>query len=246
MISDDGQSEIRKGVLSRRGRLVDATRAVGAGLVGAIPLVGSPVVGLIDAAWPTLWQRRVDELLRQIDARLSSVEAHKIERDEVITAVALAMRSAVVSDDEKISYLASAVANTADDSGAWQQDIVVVLMRLVDELTASHFRILDLLVDPSAWIARTGILLEQPPDEDGGYRLTSDIRLALETAGTPVGDIALILGDLESRGLLNTGGIGDEVSSAQPKSIGPALVSSLGRRVHRFVTWIDTDNAASK
>jgi hypothetical protein len=230
-------------LLDGRSQAMEMARAATVGVVGVVPFVGSPISALVEASWPSLWQRRAERLLSEIDHRVAFLETARLQRDEVVTAVAMAVRSAVVSDEAKIAYLAAAVANTATDPHQWKHDIVVVLMRIVDELTASHFRVLDLLVDPSAWIARTGVLLEQHSGNDGGFRLADDFERALRAAGQPIDDIALLLNDLESRGVLNSVGLGNESPSSTPKSIHPDLVSVLGHRVHSFVTWKDPENA---
>jgi len=218
-------------------RIVDHGRTIALAAAGAIPILGAAAAGALELAWPSRWQNRVERLLYRVQPLLDGINASALERDDVATAVALALRSAVVSTDDKITYLANAVANVAKHPDIWEHDTVVILMRTVDQLTATHFRVLDLLVDPTGWITRTGVLLDQQPGYDNLYRLTDDITRALQQAGIASGDTALVLGDLEALGLLNAVGFGaPEAGTPRPSPLSPELVTTLGHRVHLFVT----------
>lgn len=217
---------------STRERWKDGARSAALGAAGYVPIVGPMLTELLDVAMPRIFERRVNTLLREVDARIGHLEV--VSDETAATVLAIAAQAAITSDDEKIAYLADAVANAATGD-EWVHDSAAILLRLVADLTATHLRVLDLLADPTAWITRTGVLLDERK-VDGVYRFGATIAAAFENAGSPIPDTELVLNDLAGHGLFlpETTADGD---ATRPPYFGPSNVSALGHRLRDFITW---------
>jgi hypothetical protein len=215
------------------GQAPDRLRTVASAAIGMVPIIGPALSGALEIAWPEVWRARVNRLFAEIDGKVAKLETWRVEQESVATVAALAAQQAVASDDEKIIYLANAVANTAR-SEEWKHDAAAMLIRLVGELTATHIRVLRFLAAPEAWIKTSGVLLEQPERADG-YHLSDTVELAFERAGEPIADVILILHDLQARSLLSADKTGNAFVQQRPHSLDEHMVSALGHRLLLFV-----------
>lgn len=218
--------------LSAGDRAKEGARAVTLGAAGALPIVGPMLTELLDVMLPRVFERRVTAFIQRLEARVGHLEL--TANETTATVFAIAAQAALTSDDAKIEYLANAVANAAKDD-EWQHDTASILLRLVADLTATHMRVLDLLVDPSGWIAMNNVLLQEQT-VNGAPSLAATLSLAFETSGSQIGDMELVLGDLEAHGLLGDA-TADGGTFPQGLRISAENVTELGRRVHSFVTW---------
>ena len=217
----------------------DWFRALVLGTVGSVPVAGSLVSSIVAELWRGPFERRVDLLFAEFARRIAQLERalsdDDLLRDSVLSAVSIAARDALASDDDKIAYLASALSNVASNP-TWTHDEAATLLRLVSQLTASHLRVLELLQDPKEWAARNHVELQGVPDDDGSYRQRDMIADAFAQLDQKVDGLHTILQDLESKGFLNTIGLAEE----NPQDAAIALLemtSELGDRIVQFVTW---------
>ncbi len=213
------------------------------GGVGSVPFGGSLASAIFAEMWRAPLQRRVDSLFEEFAQRIVQLERALSDadllRESVLTATSIAARDAIMSDDEKIGYLASALSNVAS-SAAWTHDEAATLLRLVSQLTASHLRVLELLQDPPGWAAKHRVELRAVPGDDGTFRQRDIITDAFAQLGQGVGGLCTILQDLESKGFLNTLGLAEE----EPREAAIRLsemTSELGDLIIRFVTWNPDD-----
>ena len=216
----------------------DRIRSVVLGGVGSVPLAGNALAAIVGEIWAPTIYKRMERCWEEIVTRIAQLEDalndERLNSEAVTSAIAIASREATYSDDEKIHYLANAVANVvADDT--WEHDVAATLLRFVGDLTASHLRVLAMLNDPEAWQATHGIKI-QPVERDGAYFMRDMISDAFGRLGIDVDGLQIILQDLESRGLLNSIGFADETPSTFAREL-KERTSELGRVIVRFVTW---------
>lgn len=239
-----GQSDMEQGdLVVPKASAVDRLRGVVLGGVGSVPFGGSLASAIFAEMWRAPLQRRVDSLFEEFAQRIVQLERALSDadllRESVLTATSIAARDAIMSDDEKIGYLASALSNVAS-SAAWTHDEAATLLRLVSQLTASHLRVLELLQDPPGWAAKHRVELRAVPGDDGTFRQRDIITDAFAQLGQGVGGLCTILQDLESKGFLNTLGLAEE----EPREAAIRLsemTSELGDLIIRFVTWNPDD-----
>jgi hypothetical protein len=204
---------------------------------GVIPVFGAVLQGVLDVSLPSPYERRVRRLLVELVKRVGRLQVEMCElgeRPAFVSALALSAQDALTSDDDKINYLADALANVAARPD-WLHDEVVTLMRHVGQLTASHIRVLELLRDPDVWAERQAVTYRAIL-RDGAYFQRDVIADAFEQLGHQRVEVQIVLQDLESRGLLNVIGLAEEdPHDALPHLVG--LSSTLGNRIVDFVSW---------
>jgi hypothetical protein len=125
-------------------------------------------------AWFTELAEAVEDLREKVDGfDPETLGDNDVFLDAVMTATRIAERN---SQRTKLEALRNALLNAALP-GAPDQDDQQHYFRLIDDLTPTHIRLLDLLDDPPGWFDRTGLT---KPD----FGITSN-RTALIQAGMP-------------------------------------------------------------
>lgn len=222
---------------------IDRIRALTLGAVGIVPGAGPMVSSILGELWTAPLQRRQERLFEEFARRISTLEValsdSALVRESVVTAAWIAGRDAYTSDDAKIAYLASALANVAANP-MWAHDEAATLLRLISQLTASHLRVLALLQDPDGWATRNNVKIRAIAGTDGSYRQRDMIADAFSQLGHDVDGLTTILQDLESKGFLSTIGLAEE--NARDAAIRlTSMTSDLGNRLVEFVTWNPDD-----
>ena len=158
------------------------------GAISEVPLAGGVVSAFVGELWGDPLQKRqqtlFEEVLRRIARLETPLDPGLLHRDAVLTAVTIGAQASFAADDEKIRYLANALMNVILDP-TWEHDVAAAMLRLVDEMTASHIRILDLLCDPGKWAQRHGVQFRQVP-RGGSYYLRDTIEDAFAQVGEPL------------------------------------------------------------
>ncbi|SCF29428.1 hypothetical protein GA0074695_5253 [Micromonospora viridifaciens] len=165
-----------------------ARQAAQAGLeagLNLVPMVGGTVAVVLmtalnhglkkrQEAWFTELAEAVEDLRGKVDGfDPEALGENDAFLDAVMTATRIAERN---SQQTKLEALRNALLNAALP-GAPDQDDQQHYFRLIDDLTPTHIRLLDLLNDPPGWFDRTGL----PRPEFG----MSSNRTALIQAGMP-------------------------------------------------------------
>ncbi|MEN0021165.1 MAG: hypothetical protein AAF747_09810 [Planctomycetota bacterium] len=136
--------------------------------LGSIPLFGSTAAEAFAFFITPPVERRRGEWMRQVGEKLDElaekheVDLEELQRDEsfvdtVMQASHIAMRN---SQDEKRRALANALVNSAlpEAPDAAERQMYV---KLIDDFTAWHLRLLALFADPTAWFERNNV---RPPN----------------------------------------------------------------------------------
>ncbi len=215
----------------------DWLHAVVKGGLAGVPIVGgvaSEAFGLLLS--PSL-QRRRDEWFQQLADGLAEVRAkvdkfdlERLAEDEMfVTSVVNATQAADrTHSDEKILALRNAVLHATFDTNL-DEHVKIVFLRLVDELTELHFRLLTYVADPQGWFERHGI---EKISQYMGPRINALYAALPEFAGQP--DLVRQLAhDLNVRGLADDHGLTGMVSESATYD---ALASDLGRRFVLFIS----------
>ena len=188
-------------------------------------VIGPPLAKRMDA-WRDLMAKRVQELLDR-----EQVTVESLQKDpQFIDAVMYASRAAAyTSSEEKRQALANAICNAGTER-APDADEQLVFLRLIDELTEWHFRILAFFNDPPAWFRHQ----DREPYNPGFSSSLSD---ALETAYPElVGrrDLYDQLGvELNARGLLTSSGFHVMMSETGWQS---SRTTDRGKSLLAFIT----------
>jgi hypothetical protein len=199
--------------------------------------VGAAVLGEI---WRPSLEKRVEGYLAALASRIVEIAdrmnalEERLESDTVVTCVTLGAQASLVSDEEKIQYLADAVANVIVDE-AWEHDEAATLLRMISTLTASHIRILAMVDDPDAWEHKTGVQIRAVEHSAGNsYRVADAVLDAIGRAGVDPNPLRVVVQDLEGRGLLMEVGFASSEDLLEFLHLAPA---TLARTLVRFVTW---------
>jgi hypothetical protein len=179
--------------------------------VSAIPYAGSPAVELMSLLITPPIEKRRNEWMEEVADRICQLQEEKKLRVEdlpsnnaFIDTVFHATQAAVrTSSEGKRTALRNAVLNSALPN-APDETKRQMFVRLVDDFTEWHLRILDLLHDPVAWFrARNRAVPE--------FTFTGSLERLLQEAYAEAKDQAdlldLIAKDLHLRGLLGTAGL---------------------------------------
>lgn len=179
--------------------------------VSAVPYVGSPAVELMSLLITPPIEKRRNEWMEEVADKLCQLQQEEKLRvedlpsnDTFIDTVLHATQAAVRTSSEcKRTALRNAVLNSALPN-APDETKRQLFVRLVDDCTEWHLRILDLLHDPIAWFeARKRAVPE--------FTFTGSLERLLHEAypeAKPQADLLdLIAKDLHLRGLLGTAGL---------------------------------------
>jgi hypothetical protein len=122
--------------------------------VSAVPVIGGPLAVLLEAIGDPIGRRR-EHWFREIASAISQLQEHTellskplSENEAFIDAVLHATQMALRTHQaEKLQALRNAVKNSAR-LGAPNENVQLMFLRFVDELTPLHLRVLSLFEDP--------------------------------------------------------------------------------------------------
>lgn len=147
-----------------------AHKIVKAGL-SAVPLAGGPAAELFNAIiTPPLAKRRnkwiesIAEGLKQLEEKVEGFSVESLSENEMfITTVMHATQSAIRNhQEEKLEALRNAILNAATPNPP-EEDLQMMFLNWVDELTPWYLRILKFFDNPKAWAQKHGITLPDRP-----------------------------------------------------------------------------------
>lgn len=207
------------------------------GIVGAVPVAGSPLAALFGLAIGWSYNRRVQEWLDdlaeavcELQGRTDGMSFEKLAEDDVfVDAVVNASRAAQAThQQEKLEALRNGVLNSLA-ANAPTVDEQARFFRLVDQFTAAHLRMLTFMHDPGKVFDDRG---EQRPQLMMGGR-SHVLEQALPEFRGQREWYDLLHADLAAASLVSTGGLHVMMSGG---GIYQPATTPLGGAFLRFVS----------
>ena len=213
----------------------EITEDIARTVLALVPGLGAPAAALIDVVLTPVLDKRRRRWLNELAEHVSDLQARDpgltvaslSDDDEWIDAVLAATRIALCTHrEEKWRALRSALAHVAlrDEP---EPDLYSTFLNLIDVLTPSHLRVLQMLQSPSAFAARHGMTV--PLTIDRSFRRIVERLLP----DVPLDVYTLLRTDLESRGLIMGGSAAVTVSR---NPVDARLTTSLGDKFLSFIS----------
>jgi hypothetical protein len=145
----------------------DIAREVGKTIVSAIPTLGGPLQVLFENVFSApiekrkqAWLEQLVEVVTELQRRVEGLTAEKLATNETFITVAMQASQMAVRNHqkEKLQALRNAVLNSALPNPP-QEDEQMIFLRLIDQLTPWHLRVLGLLNNPVEWMKEAGLLI---------------------------------------------------------------------------------------
>jgi hypothetical protein len=216
----------------------DTVHAVVKAGIGAIPVPGAGAAAELGALIfqapierrADLWARQLLREIRRLEKKVEGFRAEQLrDREEFITVAMYASQAAIRNhDQEKLAALRAAVLNAALDESPDDGERLTFI-RLVEDLTPWHLKILSVLADPEAYMARWGI---ERPNIGGSSlgRLLEALVPELKGRRDLYDDI---VSDLHGRSLLEIDSLHTMMTSAGLRA---KRASGRGARFLKFIT----------
>lgn len=143
----------------------DISREFGKAILSAIPTAGGPLHVLFENVFSApiekrkqAWLEQLAEVVTEIQRRVEELTTEKLATNETFITVAMQASQMAVRNHkkEKLQALRNAVLNSALPNPP-QEDEQMIFLRLIDQLTPWHLRVLGLFNDPVEWMKRSGI-----------------------------------------------------------------------------------------
>jgi hypothetical protein len=214
---------------------VDTAHTAAKAVLALIPWAGGSAAEIFGAIVTPPLQKRRDKLIEDVVKGLEELREKRpelnwdelLKSDQFITATLHATQTALKNHQrEKLEALRNAVLNAAIGTNL-DEDLQIVFLRYIDELTPWHLRILGYFQDPAVWLKQHGI--KAPEVLFGG--LTVGVYAAFPELRKEDELYRQIVDDLHARGLL--AGFSDGTMSSQ--GIFASRASDLGRRFVAFI-----------
>jgi hypothetical protein len=214
--------------------------------IGAIPLVGGPVLELLGRFFSSPLERRRESWLEGVHATIVDLQARGADmtalKDDddfcnlVLDATGAAMRT---HREEKRRALRNAIMNAGLRGSAGEAKSRVFL-RLIDELEVHHLLLLQLLVDPATFLKARDVPFPGPADDPYTER---DALTAHQSPRSLLSIMANVLGaalpddlrDIAFDDLVRRGLVGHETKFGTLCIAGKILASPLGCEFVRFI-----------
>ena len=216
----------------------DIAREVGRAIVSAIPAAGGPLQVAFENIFTSpiekrkeAWLNQLADVINEVQKRVSEITPERLaENDAFVTVVMQASQVAIRNHQQaKLEALRNAVLNAALPNPP-HEDEQMIFLRLIDQLTPWHLRVLSVLNDPIRWMERNNI--HNPGWGMGGASTVLEHCLPdLQGQRETYDQIVL---DLQGQGLLGQG------QSLHVMMTGSGMVASRtterGRRFIKFIT----------
>lgn len=211
-----------------------------------LPYGGAGVV-LFDALFATplarrqaAWAETVMEELTRLGDTVKGFNIEELSEDEVfLSALVKASRSAIREHQiEKLDALRNGLLNVAIHREP-EEDIQSIFLRLIEELSVWHLKLLALIDNPPEFIRKNRKVLSE-------FRESSDLRHMMFAVFPQLEEqrefLDLIVNDLFTKGLTGVSGIDTMMT---PASVLVPRTTKMGRRFVRFVSYPEMDLAGS-
>ena len=143
----------------------DAAHEISKAVLSVIPAAGGPLVALFENIFTAPLNKRKQEwfeelagVVTEIQDKLEDMTPEKLSQNEMFITVALQASQIAIRNHkkEKIEALRNALFNSVQPT-APSEDKQLIFLRLIDELTPWHLRLLGLLNNPRKWMEKNGI-----------------------------------------------------------------------------------------
>jgi hypothetical protein len=135
----------------------DIAREVGRAIVSAIPAAGGPLQVAFENIFTSpiekrkeAWLNQLVDVINEVQERVSEITPESLaENDAFVTIVMQASQVAIRNHQQaKLEALRNAVLNAALPNPP-HEDEQMIFLRLIDQLTPWHLRVLSVLNDPT-------------------------------------------------------------------------------------------------
>jgi hypothetical protein len=205
--------------------------------ISQIPFVGAPVAEILPLILAPPMEKRRSEWLKDLGEQLKllekQVEGFKLEslqnNETFITTAIHASQAAIRNhQQEKLDALRNAVLNSALPNTI-EEDLQLIFLNFVDELSTWHLRELKFFDNPRAWGQKNNI--------DFGKPYTGSPSQIFEKAFSELRGRSELYNvftkDLFSRGLMTTDSLGGMMSES---GIFASRITNMGKEFLQFIT----------
>jgi len=218
----------------------DVAHEVGRAIVSAMPAVGGPLQVLYENVFEApldkrkrAWLEELASVVNELQERVDGFRPESLADNETFISVALQASQIALRNHqrEKLDALRNAVLNSALPNSP-SEDEQMIFIRLVDDLTTWHLKLLSFLDDPARRMRTHEVL---PPDLGGA--LSRVIELCFpELVGKRDLYDHLVL-DLQTEGLAAAGSYLHGVMTRA--GMAASRTSSFGKRFLEFISRPD-------
>jgi hypothetical protein len=143
----------------------DAAHEISKAVLSVVPVAGGPFVALFENIFTAPLNKRKQEwfeelasVVTEIQNKLIDMTPEKLSQNEMFITAALQASQIAIRNHkkEKIEALRNALFNSVQPM-APDEDKQLIFLRLIDELTPWHLRLLGLLNNPLKWMEKNGI-----------------------------------------------------------------------------------------
>jgi hypothetical protein len=189
----------------------DIAHSVAKGIISAIPYAGGPLAVLFEEVFQkpldkrrAAWLNTLADAIKELQEKVGDISLDNLaSNDMFITATIQASQVAQKThQQEKLEALRNAVQNSVLPS-APEEDLQLLFLRYIDELTPWHLRVLSLLDSPEKWLNANG----KPLPGWGSGGVSNLIEYAFPDLKGKRAFYGLLVADLQARGMLEHGSI---------------------------------------
>ncbi len=143
----------------------DVAHEVGRAIVSVVPAAGGPLQVAFENIFSSpiekrkqAWLEQLAEVVTEIQKRVKEITPEKLAQNEAFVTVAMQASQVAVRNHQqaKLEALRNAVLNSALPNPP-QEDEQMIFLRLIDQLTPWHLRVLSLLNNPVEWMERNKV-----------------------------------------------------------------------------------------
>lgn len=216
----------------------DVAREVGKVILSAIPGAGGPLQVIFENIFSSplekrrhAWLEQLAEIVATLQKKIDDFSLEKLSQNESFITVALQASQIAVRNhqQEKLNALRNAVLNSALPNPP-DEDLQVIFLRLIDQLTPWHLRVLTLLDNPENWMQTNNI---SNPGWDMGC-VSTVIEHCLPALRTRSELYNQIVRELQTEGLITQGQFLNGTMTGQ--GMLQSRTPGLGKHFLKFIT----------
>lgn len=143
----------------------DIARDVGRAIVSAIPAAGGPIQVVFENVFSApiekrkqAWLEKLAEVVTELQQRVDGLTPENLAANDVFVTVAMQASQVAIRNhqNEKIEALRNAVLNSGLPNPP-EEDEQLIFVRLIDQLTPWHLRLLAVFNSPVQWMEYNGV-----------------------------------------------------------------------------------------
>lgn len=143
----------------------DVAREVGRAVVSLIPAAGGPLQVVFENFFSSpierrkeAWLQQLAEVVKEVEGRVAELTPEKLVQNEAFVTVTMQASQIALRNHQqaKLEALRNAVLNAALPNPP-EEDEQMIFLRLIDQLTPWHLKVLSVLDEPVQWMARHSV-----------------------------------------------------------------------------------------